>query len=200
MIESTRIVITRHVAMERQPGSFLTPSKTIRSKCLNCGGGSVREVALWPMTSCWVWPDRHAYRAATMQPRTGDRRAISFFVRRQVAARVQALRKERAVHCILTRQEALEILTRIARSELSTYLDDDGHVDPRKVKALGGPDIQSYEITDRGGAVSCKLQLHDPIRAKELIARMCGWDNQADIAAEGITIALTMGKALSEDC
>jgi len=93
-----------------------------------------------------------------------------------------AIREETTARGVLSREEALEILTRIARGKLSTYLDDDGHVDPRKVKALGGPEIQSYETTTRGGVVSCRLRLHDPIRAIELIARMCGWDKQAAIA------------------
>ena len=174
MTESTGIVTTRCVAMERQPGELLSPLKAVRSKCLDCCCGSVREVALCPMTSCRAWPYRHAYSAADMQPTTVYRRAIELFATPHVAARVQALREEMAARCILTRKEALEILTRIARGKLSTYLDDDGHVDPRKVKALGGPDIQSFETIDREGAVSCRLQLHDPIRAIELIARMCG--------------------------
>ncbi len=104
-----------------------------------------------------------------------------------------AIREETAARGILTRQEALEILTRIARGKLSTYLDDDGHVDPRKVKALGGPEIQSFETIDREGAVSCRLQLHDPIRAIELIARICGWDKQGPLVADGSIINLNLG-------
>jgi len=131
------------------------------------------------MTNCRVWPYGHADSAANTQPASVNHRATGLFARLQVASRVQALREEMGAPCILTRQEALGILTRIARGKLSTYLDDDGHVDPRKVKALGGPDVQSFETIDREGAVSCRLQLHDPIRAIELIARICDWDKQA---------------------
>lgn len=165
MTENAGVVTSRRIAMERQPGELLSPLKAIRSKCLDCCCGSVREVALCPV----------------------------------VAARVQALREEMAAHCTLTRQEALEILTRIARGELSTYLDDDGHVDPRKVKALGGPDIQSLETSDREGAVRCRLRLRDPIRAIDLIARMCGWYRQSLLAGEGITITINTGEALPDE-
>jgi len=192
MTVSGGMVTTRRVAMEHPPGELLSPLKAIRPKCLDCCDGSVRQVALCPMRSCRVWPYRHAYSAANMQPTTVNRRAIELFDRPQVDARVQALREETAAHGILTRQEALEILTRIARGELSTYLDDDGHVDPWKVKALGGPDIQSFGTTGRKGAVSCRLQLHDPIRAIELIARMCGWDKQAVIVAERTIININI--------
>jgi hypothetical protein len=36
----------------------LTPMRAIRAKCLDCSGGSTKEVRLCPVTACALWPYR----------------------------------------------------------------------------------------------------------------------------------------------
>ena len=46
---------------------FLSPLKAIRSKCLDCCCGSIREVALCPSTTCSLWPYRFGKRRRAQQ-------------------------------------------------------------------------------------------------------------------------------------
>jgi len=46
----------------RQCGHCLTPLKAVRAYCLGCVGGSQKEVALCPVTSCQLWPYRFGRR------------------------------------------------------------------------------------------------------------------------------------------
>lgn len=78
-----------------------------------------------------------AYRAAGYstrgKPATINRNAYALFSKPHVAARVQELRDQAAQHCALQRDEGLAILARIARGELTPYLDEHGRRDARKV-------------------------------------------------------------------
>jgi len=136
---------------------------------------------------------RQAYSVANMQPATVNRRAIELFATPHVAARVQALREEMAAQCALTRQEALHILTQIARGKLSNYLDENGDIDLQRVKALGGPDIEAVEKSDLMRGMARKLKVRSQIQAIERIAHMCGWDKQGPLVADGVIINLNLG-------
>ncbi|MFO8006980.1 MAG: terminase small subunit, partial [Candidatus Brocadiia bacterium] len=114
---------------------------------------------------------RHAYSTANMKPATVNRRAIELFAKPHVASRVQALREENDRLCQLTRKEALAILARIARGELSQYLDKEGHIRPELIHQ-GGPELESYtekQHVQSGDedmiVLSRKLKIRDPIRA-----------------------------------
>jgi len=48
---------------DRKPGELLTPLKAIRSHCMGCAGGALREVALCTVTSCSLWPYRFGRRS-----------------------------------------------------------------------------------------------------------------------------------------
>jgi hypothetical protein len=142
---------------------------------------------------CMSGAYRQAYSVANMQPATVNRRAIELFDSPPVAARVQQIREENNRACQLAREEALAILTRIARGKVAPYLEADGSVDVRKVKEFGGPDVEAVEEYVSGKALSRKLKIRDPIRAIERIAHMCGWDKQGPLVADGIIINLNMG-------
>lgn len=46
-------------AMSRECSqAALTPMRAIRAKCLDCSGGSTKEVRLCPVTTCALWPYR----------------------------------------------------------------------------------------------------------------------------------------------
>ena len=116
-----------------------------------------------------------AYRAAGYstrgKPATVNRKAIALFDLPHVAARVQELREENAERCALTREEALQILARCARGE-----------EPSEIKE-----------TYRNGKVQRIIRARRPIEAIARIARMCGWDKQGPIEAEGVAIYLNIG-------
>jgi hypothetical protein len=142
---------------------------------------------------------RHAYSTANMKPATINRRAIELFAKPHVTARVQALREQNNRISELSRKEALAILARIARGELSQYLDHEGHIRPELVQQ-GGPELESYAERRRVGPgdedmilLSRKLKIRDPIRAIERLAHMCGWDHQGPIQAEDVNIHLNIG-------
>jgi hypothetical protein len=43
-----------------------TPLRAIRSKCVDCGAGSLVEVRLCPVTTCAIWPYRMGKRPTTI--------------------------------------------------------------------------------------------------------------------------------------
>jgi len=144
---------------------------------------------------------RSAYACENMKPNTISRNAFELFQRPNVAARVLALREEMDKASELSRSEALQILTRIARGELGKYLDEEGHIRPERL-STSGPDLESYSedqgMTGSGDeamiTLSRKLKVRNPIQAIERIAKMCGWDKQRDFEAEGITINIDVGE------
>lgn len=54
----------------------LTPMKAIRSKCLDCSGGSAKEVRQCPVTACPLWPLRFGKRPATVARQAQDGSAM----------------------------------------------------------------------------------------------------------------------------
>jgi hypothetical protein len=50
----------------------LTPMRAIRAKCLDCSGGSPKEVRACPVTACPLWPLRFGKRPATVERRFQD--------------------------------------------------------------------------------------------------------------------------------
>ena len=57
------------ITMNGPTDKHRTPLRSIRSKCLDCVGGQVREVRLCPCEHCALWP----YRMGT---RPGHRRVV----------------------------------------------------------------------------------------------------------------------------
>jgi hypothetical protein len=45
---------------------MITPMKAIRKKCLDCSGGSAREVSLCPITTCPIYSYRYGKRPETV--------------------------------------------------------------------------------------------------------------------------------------
>ncbi|MGO9246005.1 MAG: terminase small subunit [Verrucomicrobiia bacterium] len=69
----------------------------------------------------------------------------------------------------LTPDEVLSRLAAIAGADFADFLDEQGNVDIEKVKAQGEL-VRSLEQKQHG----CKLELHDPQRALETIAKILG--------------------------
>jgi len=135
---------------------------------------------------------RHAYACNGRSKQAIYNYASQLFALPHVAAEIKRLRAETEKAGILSRQEALDILTRIAQGQLPAYLGDDGEIDPSTLKA-GGPDLEQISTTPGEHGVARRIKVRSPIKAIERIAKMCGWDQRTGIEAEGITINLNMG-------
>ena len=48
-----------------------TPLKAMRAKCLDCSGGSPKEVRLCPVSNCPLWEYRFGKRPQTVRRREG---------------------------------------------------------------------------------------------------------------------------------
>jgi len=70
-----RVKAKARVNRNRRCGELLTPLKAIRSRCLDCCGGSSKEVALCPVTSCPLWPYRFGTRKRARKI-VGEERAL----------------------------------------------------------------------------------------------------------------------------
>jgi hypothetical protein len=55
---TNKIESEQRITSVRSPGQLLSPMTAIRSKCLDCCGGSSKEVGLCPCTACPLWAHR----------------------------------------------------------------------------------------------------------------------------------------------
>ena len=134
---------------------------------------------------------RAGYNASSMKANTVGRRAYEVFKRPRVIAYVEKCRAEVTVKNILTRNEALAILSDIARGKLSNYMDATGEISPVKV-AEAGYSLEACECltTDRGN--QHKIKIRNPIQAIERIAKMLGWDESPKMDHGGVTFNLNL--------
>jgi len=58
-------VVENKIAAQGIKMKKLTPIKAIRAKCLDCSGGSSKEVRLCPAEGCPLWPYRFGKRPLT---------------------------------------------------------------------------------------------------------------------------------------
>lgn len=133
---------------------------------------------------------RKAYRAENMKAETVHKRASELMANGAVTGRIEFLRKASETKHIMSRQEALERLSDIGRTnlhelvEFGTYevgADDDENPvvqstwkfkdsalqDPKKMAAI------SELVAGKDGL---KIKLHSPLQAIQQIAKMQGWD------------------------
>jgi phage terminase small subunit len=129
-----------------------------------------------------AYPGSHKAKASTMH-----RQAHAMVRHPKVVQRLEKLRDAVAAKAVLTRQEALEALTRIVRESLDigVFLDGQGRIDMQKVLAAGAGVQDLDEETVMKPDEECpvrnrKLKLRDPVRAIERLARLEAWDKQPD--------------------
>lgn len=136
---------------------------------------------------------RHAYKTKDTD-RGASRNAYSILNRPHVKAYIEAAKAEARNEAILSRQEALAILTEISRGQLVDLLDDYGNIDPAKIKKAGRA-LESYEnITGNGenSDTRIKAKIRDPISAIDRIAKLEGWDKQKDLNLDGVVFNLNL--------
>jgi len=106
----------------------------------------------------------------------------------KIRLRITQLRQKMEDEALLTQVEALRILTRIARVDVSTIVGEDGKIDAEQVKKLG-PALASYVM--HGDSI--KATTHDPIRAIERVAKILDWDAPDKLKVEQVQFELNLG-------
>ena len=133
---------------------------------------------------------RKAYRAENMKTETVHKRASELMANGAVTGRIEFLRKASETKHIMSRQEALERLSDIGRTnlhelvEFGTYevgADDDGNPLTQAIwrfkdSALQDPKKMAAIAELVAGKDGLKIKLHSPLQAIQQIAKMQGWD------------------------
>jgi len=118
---------------------------------------------------------RHAYDTSNTKPESVWSEAFRLFAQPHVAAAVVQRRAGLARGSAMSREEAIEILKKMATAKRADYLDERGEVDPAKLR-LGGPAIKEIIVRKSNKGTTWKVKLEDPVQAMELLAKMCGAD------------------------
>lgn len=133
---------------------------------------------------------RRAYNAQNMKPETVNKRASELLANGVIAGRLARLRSRSESAAVMSRQEALERLSMVARTSLSDLVefgshelgeDEDGNPiiqsawkirdsalqDPKQLAAIA-------ELTASKDGI--KIKTHSPLQAIQQLAKMQGWD------------------------
>lgn len=120
----------------------------------------------------------------------------------KVSARIEWLKKQVASAKILTKIEALEILSERAKVKLSEFvtagIDGANYIDfgPEKINDRGVKKIKSkttYTGDDNAAALLTELEICEPEKAIALIAKILGWE-----AAEKHEVTHTLRQIMDE--
>lgn len=92
---------------------------------------------------------------------------------------------------VLTREGVLAKLAQIANADLTKYLDENGNISPKRVKEVGGPDVDSLEISMNG----IKVKVRNPIDALREISKIMGYNapDKHEVSAQGFTFRIDLG-------
>lgn len=142
---------------------------------------------------------RQAYNASRMKPETVNRNAKALLDNNKIATRLKELNSKAVTDAVMTRQEALEKLTAVARTDLSDLVEFGEHVAGEDDS--GQPVIQTtWRIKDSAmqdpvklvaiaeltaGRDGLKIKTHSPLQAMQQLAKMLGWDiHELDLEAK----------------
>lgn len=109
--------------------------------------------------------------------------------RRKVQAMLAETREAARSKAVLGLQEAMEILTAIARANLKDYLTEHGDIDMANLRNKAGPALAELVKNYKEGKVALKLR--DPISAIERIAKLMGWDKPQEVNLRGAVVVVT---------
>ena len=134
---------------------------------------------------------RASYSTTNMKPSTIERRSLEVFSRPQVQAYVDAAKKAATSKAVLTRQEALEILSDIARGKLADFFTEDGVIDLTAI-AASGYSLEEFSVAVGKFGDTTKIKVRNPIQAIERLSKMLGWDQAQKIELEGCTFDINL--------
>lgn len=133
---------------------------------------------------------RMAYDAKNMKPATVNRKAKDLLDNGKIAARLEELNKSAVTAAVMTRQEALERLSRFARADLTDLVEfgthELGDVDGETViqstwrikdSVLQDPAALSAIAELNASKDGIKIKTHSPLQAIQQLAKMQGWES-----------------------
>lgn len=138
---------------------------------------------------------RRAYSTKNMKPATINRKAKHEIDKGKIRARLKQLNAKAVTDAVMTRQEAMERLSGIARTDLAdlvefgTYeLGNDHEGNPIiqsawKIKdsALQDPEKLAAIAELTAGRDGVKIKTHSPLQAIQQLAKMQGWESATKI-------------------
>lgn len=133
---------------------------------------------------------RRSYACKSMKPETINRTAKELLDNPKITARLEELNKKAVTDAVMTRQEALERLSSIARIDLADLVEFGSH---EMGEEDGKPVIQTtWKIKDSilqdpnklaaitelsAGRDGIKIKTHSPLQAVQQLAKMQGWES-----------------------
>ena len=134
---------------------------------------------------------RSAYSTGRMKDTTIAARATEVFKHPKVVAYVDAAKKAATSKAVMTRQEALEILSEIGRGKLSDFINENGEIDKEAV-SKAGYSLEEFSIAAGKYGDNKKVKVRNPIQAIERLSKMLGWDKQAELDIGGVTFHINL--------
>lgn len=133
---------------------------------------------------------RSAYNAENMKPETIHVKASELMANGKITERLKQLNSKAVTDAVMTRQEALERLSGIARTDLADLVefgayelgsDQDGNPiiqSAWKIKdsALQDPEKMAAIAELTAGRDGVKIKTHSPLQAIQQLAKMQGWE------------------------
>ncbi len=110
----------------------------------------------------------------------------------KVAQRITELREAADDASIMGLNEMLQILTRIARVDMSKTVGKKGEIDIEAVRDMG-PALAAYGRSYTNNGPTTKVTAHDPVKAIERIARLLGLDAPDRMQVEQVEFNLDLG-------
>ena len=101
----------------------------------------------------------------------------------KVYARVKELRAKAESAAVATRQEVLEVLTRIVRCSPSDLLSPDGTIDLDKLRTYR-QEVGEITVEDTPLGRRHKVKMRDVVAAADRMAKLQGWDQPQRIHVE----------------
>lgn len=133
---------------------------------------------------------RRSYSAGRMKPETINRKAKELIDNGKIAARLKELNAKAVSDAVMTRQEALERLSVVARTDLADLIEfgeyEVGEEDGKPViqatwrikdSALQDPAQMAAIAELTAGRDGIKIKTHSPLQAIQQLAKMQGWES-----------------------
>lgn len=138
---------------------------------------------------------RSAYNAENMKPETIHVKASELMANGKIAVRLKQLNSKAVTDAVMTRQEALERLSGIARTDLADLVefgthelgsDQDGNPIIQSVwrikdSAMQDPEKMAAIAELTAGRDGVKIKTHSPLQAIQQLAKMQGWESATKI-------------------
>lgn len=140
------------------------------------------------------WNATQAAIRAGYSKKTAGALGFELLKKPEISDAIRQIQTEQRTAAIMELDEALTILSSIARGRICDYMDEDGRIDSTKLRSNQPSAVQSIETdmhiegsnADPTYVHTTKFKLHSPIAAIQQLAKMRGWDapSKVDLTIE----------------